>query len=410
MDKLKILHINTTDKVGGAAMAAYRLHQEFNREHDSYMLVGHKTGDELKILQIPTYSRNLRRITDRMQNFTGWSELFHQSYFWFINPGNFKNFDIIQLHNIHGGYFNIYSLSRLLKYKKVVWTLHDMWAMTGHCAYAYDCRGWENACRQCPHLNYYPPVKRDWSNIAFNIKRKLLSHPSLYLIAPSRWLKGLVEDGMHPRNEIHLIYNGIDTGIFKPLDKALLREKHGLKKDAKVIIFSAVGRDNPQKGFSYLLKALEQLSAKDDITLLITGDNRDIALNGQGFKIVNLGYIASEEQMAEYYSCADLFLFPSLADNCPLVVLEAMACGLPVISFKTGGIPELVEHLKSGYLAEYRALPDLVNGLELFLNSAPLRTRAGKYAREKALREFSLEKQTQNYLDCYFQILTGGDP
>jgi glycosyltransferase involved in cell wall biosynthesis len=400
---MKILQINTLEKIGGAAMVAYRLHNEFQKNHKSKLLVGTKSSNDKNVIEFPFFIRKLRKQTNMLERHTSFQYFFDPSYLWFLKKNNYLKYDIMNLHNIHGDYFNIHALWKILKHKKVVWTLHDMWAMTGHCACSFGCKGWKDECEPCPHLNYYPAINKDKAHYLFKIKKKILNHPNLHIVTPSNWLKELVEESMSPRNKISLIYNGIDQSIYKPRNKLRIRRKLGIDIKKKVILFNSIGRNNPYKGFSYLMEALKKIKNKNNILLLIIGDDKDF--KAKGFDTMNIGFINSEKKMSEYYACADILLYPSIQDNCPLVVLEAMSCGLPIVTFDTGGIPELVQHKKTGYIAKYKDVDDLFKGMNLLLKNPDLRKKYGFQARKRVKKYFTLKKQTQNYLRLYNKLL-----
>jgi len=402
---MNILQVSTFEKTGGAAMVAYKLHHEFKKNHKSKLLVGVKSSNDRDTIEFPFFIRKIRKQMRIFEKHTGFQYFFDPSYFWFLKKSNYSKYDIINLHNIHGDYFNIYTLLKILKHKKVIWTLHDMWTMTGHCAYSYGCKNWKNECDVCPHLDYYSPLKKDRAHYLFQLKKKILNNPNLYLITPSDWLKNLVEKSMQPKNNISLIYNGVDHNLFKPRDKQTIRNKLGISNKKKVILFNTMGRKNPQKGFSYLINALKKIKDKTNVSLLIVGDNGRFKLDG--FETINAGLIDSERKIAEYYACADILLYPSIQDNCPLVVLEAMSCGLPVVTFNTGGIPELVQHKKTGYIAKYKNVDDLTKGINLLLKNPGLRKKYGVQSRRRIIEKFTLKKQVQNYLRLYHKLLDG---
>ena len=382
---MKILQINTFEKIGGAAMVAYRLHHKFKKNHNVKLLVNVKSSNDKRVIEFPSFIKKIRKYTNMFEKHTNLQYFFDPSYLWFIKKKNYSKYDIINLHNIHGGYFNIHTLLKILEHKKIVWTLHDMWAMTGHCAISFGCEGWKNECEVCPHLDYYPAINKDKSHYLFQLKKKILSHPNMYLVTPSNWLRKLVEKSMSPKNKVRLIYNGIDSDIFKPQNKKNIRKKLNISINKQVILFSAIGRTNQYKGFNYLVKALNKVKNKKNILLLIMGDNNDFKL--KGFETINAGLINSETKLAEYYACADILLYPSMQDNCPLVVLEAMSCGLSVVTFNTGGIPELVQHKKTGHIAKYKDVDDLTKGINLLLNNPNLQKENGIKSRKRIIKK-----------------------
>jgi glycosyltransferase involved in cell wall biosynthesis len=211
-------------------------------------------------------------------------------------------------------------------------------------------------------------------------------------------LKKKVEKSILSQFPVKLIYNGIDTNIFKPNLKAEVRKKLNIPEDKKVVLFSAEsGTANPFKGGLFVESILNNPSF-ENVLFIHTGNSGMPSMENHVWK---LPYVNTPEEMAEYYCAADVFLYPTMADNCPLVVLESMACGTPVLSFNTGGVPELIEHLEDGYIVPYRSEKALVSGLEKMLGDEDLRFRLGENAIEKVHNQFNLETMSKAYMDLY---------
>lgn len=164
------------------------------------------------------------------------------------------------------------------------------------------------------------------------------------------------------------------------------------------------GSKNPQKGAEHLLEALSRIQNKEGIVFISLGEKNSVPLM-EGLHWINAGHIYNEKELAEWYSAADIFLYPSIADNCPLVVLEAMASALPVITFDTGGIPEMVRHIETGYVARLRDVDDFLKGMRLFINDGELRESAGSRARAAVEKSFTVEQMVNSYLNLYYEIL-----
>jgi len=175
----------------------------------------------------------------------------------------------------------------------------------------------------------------------------------------------------------------------------------GLPQNKRILAFNAVDQSDKAKVFSFLVDALNDFHPKDETAILVLGKNAGIPVKNNTFEIINSGYIKDERLLAKYYSAADLFVLPSLAENFPLVVLEAMSCGLPVAAFKIGGTPEAVRHMKTGYIAEYKNSSDLAKGMSLFLENETLHREAGEAARKLVMDEYRLSIQTERYLELY---------
>jgi glycosyltransferase involved in cell wall biosynthesis len=406
--KLDILHINTLDNVGGAAKVAYRLKEGFKgKGHKSWMLVGTKLSNDPDVKQIPKTNKYLRVGLNYLACGTQLQYLNYLNSFQIRNRKDFLNADIVNLHNLHGDYFNPLALPRLTKTKPVVYTLHDMWSFTGHCAHSFDCEKWQTGCGDCPYLSIYPALRRDTTKTLWKIKKPIYKKSDFVIVTPSRWLRDKVKKSMLSDKEVKLIYNGVDETIFRPVDKAEVRRKLGLAEDKTIITFSAHGGVSSSWRSSKDLFEVLRIIEHDNIMFLNLGSSERLdekIKNDTGW--LSIPHIYEEAKMAEYFAASDILLYPTLADNCPLVVLEAMACGTPVIAFNTGGVPELVEHMKTGYVAEHKNIDDLANGVELFLGDDVLRAKAGILARQRVVDKFTLDQQVDNYLKLYAQIVS----
>ena len=415
---MRILHINTYDIGGGAARAAYRLHTGLRcLGHMSHLLVGQQTTHEPGMSSIAGQAapfRTLRdkvldRIGPRLERRFGLDHWSRRNCWHILKMPVFRQADVVNPHNFRGNHINIRILPDLAARKPVVWTLHDMWAFTGHCAYAYDCERWRTGCFDCPLLKepgrqiVEPgPTPTDRTRQVWQTKRNLYRRISLHVVTPSQWLRRLVENSIlaHAAT-IECIPNGVDITTFRPLEKDLARQALDLPLDARIVLFATQHTTAGRKGFGYLLKALGRTPDTSSIYLLTMGSKGALGDHAERFRTRELGYLSDEISLRLAYSATDVFVFPTLADNQPLVLIEAMACGIPVVSFDVGGVPEMVRHLQTGYLARYKDVTDLAHGIQLLLNDADLRVRLGRYCRKVAEEEYSLELQVRRYLQAY---------
>ena len=309
--------------------------------------------------------------------------------------------DIIHLHNLHGGYFQTNLFPKLAEIAPIVWTFHDMFPITGHCAYSFECEKWKTGCGNCKRLDIYPSIKRDRTKFLWNYKSKIFNSADFTIVTPSLWLKKCVEESFLKNKDVRLIYNGIDLETFKQTNKSEARKELNLPQDKKIVLFSADGGvKNPFKGGEFVFEAFKKLKDRNDILFLnIGGRNKEKSENWLDF-----GYVSKPETMAKLYSAADIYLFPSLADNCPLTAIESLACGLPVVTFETGGVPDIVENNKSGIVVEYKNSEMLINALEQLLDDDDLR---GKIAENAILtsKKFSSGRMALEYLKLYEELL-----
>lgn len=400
---MRVLQINTIDKKGGAAKVAYSLKKELEkRGHQSPMLVGRKYSkdNDVNILNdVRSFSGKVRR------KLAYWlandMDVFSSDHI--LKTEEFKKADIIHCHNLHGNYFNLGTLEKMSRLKPIVWTFHDMWPITSHCAHAFDGKMQSNGFFACPSLDIPPAIA--WHNEKYleNKKSKIYKSSRFNVVTPSKWLAKKVRESTLKNKPLSVIHNGIDTSTFRPYNKQESRQSLDLPLDKRIVLIVAKGgASNPWKGGNYALEVIQAFKGHSGAFFVDLGGNQ--GQNSPDLRTV--GYIADSDTLARYYSAADMLLYPSVADNCPLVVLEAMACGLPVVSFDTGGIPELVEHKTNGYIAEYRNTKDLETGMNYLLNLPPQEIEKMKqYSVDKINSGFSIEKMTDQYLEIYQNLI-----
>lgn len=405
---MKVLHINQSDTAGGAGIAAYRLHQGL-QSHDieSCMLVGRKLTQDETVAPV-----GRRRMIDRASTLAGQliglNYIFNRHGLRLGHHDFVKQADVINLHNLHTGYINYLGLRSVLGKRPVVYTLHDMWSFTGHCAYSFDCGRWRTGCGSCPHRDSYPAIWLDNSHMEYRLKKWVFNSAALHVVTPSRWLASLAEESLLGNQSIHHIPNGIDTDVFRPLDKLQCREILGLPATGAVLCYAAEYLDDPRKGGKYLRDALRALPAglRKELTLLTFGHDQGVK-SLEGVRVVALGFLSSDLLKSVVYAAADVFVLPSMADNLPLVLQEALACGTPLAAFDIGGIPDLVRPGQTGLLAEQGSSESLCQVLVQLLEDDDTRADMGRLGREVAEQEFTLELQVHRYAELYANILHG---
>lgn len=406
---LNVLQINTADKKGGAAKVAYYLKQELEkRGNTTSMFVARKYSDDDNI-KIFNDSRSFSNKVRKKLAFYLANDVDVFSSDYILKTPEFKRADIVHCHNLHTNYFNLGTLEKIATIKPVIWTFHDMWPLTAHCAHAFDGKIKESGFFACPSLDIYPPIA--WHNEKYLEKRKseIYKKSDFHIVTPSKWLADKVGQGILNNKSLSVIHNGIDTSIFNPLlrsDLNKLRSDLGLPLNRQIILVVAKGgTSNPWKGGNYARSVIETFRGNLRAFFVDLGGNTNTSHGINEAKAVS--YIADQDTLAKYYSAADILLYPSIADNCPFVVLEAMACGLPVVSFNTGGIPELIEHNTNGYIAKYKDADDLKSGIEYLLNLPTQETEKMKqYSINKILSGFTVGKMVDQYIELYEKIKT----
>ncbi len=405
---MKVLQINQSDIAGGAAIAGYRLHQGLLTQGiESRLLVGSIKTTSDRVALVPSHKYRFKNQLSRFTTRFGLNYLDLLGSFEIQKHSFYQEADLLNFHNLHMGYFNYLAIPSLTKNKPAIFTLHDMWSLTGHCAYSYDCDRWKQGCGQCPYPNTYPSIRTDNTRLEWKLKNWVYSRADLTIVAPSHWLTEQAKQSMLNRFEIHHIPYGIDTQAYFPINSEPCRSTLGIPTRKKVLMFGAESLKDSRKGGDLLQKALINLPAslKSETILLTFGYGGDAIAETVGIETLNLGYISSDRIKSIAYSAADLFIFPTRADNLPLVLQESMACGTPMVSFKIGGVPDLVRSGVTGYLATPEDAEDFSHGIVQLLEDNQLREKMSQNCRAIALEEYSLELQAQRYIELYKNIL-----
>ncbi|MBP6858735.1 MAG: glycosyltransferase [Candidatus Pacebacteria bacterium] len=382
---MKILMIGTFDTKGGAAKVSWALKRAYERAgHTVTMFVHRKHSDDEFVFQIPQTRGQQILATLCATDLHFWKTNY------ILDTPQFKEADIVHLHNIHGNFFNHATFEKMTRLKPVVWTFHDMWALTGHNAWGYE--SFIDTTSSIPQIETTPHLRWDNKRFLYKTKQKMSKAP-FTVVTPSKWLAQEARRGVLKDHRIETIHNGVDTTIFKPTDQTEARTKLSLPLDKKIVLTVAQGGlGNPQKGGAYV----------DELQRRFQND-KNIAFIAIGSKDT---YIKDPAQLALYYSAADVLLFTSLAENFPLVVLEAMACGLPIVSFDVGGVKEAVAHGEHGYIARYKDVDDAYAGLNEILKldtDAAFGMRTS--CRERAQKKFDVGMMADMYLKLYNSLL-----
>lgn len=404
---MRILQISCSDTGGGAERIAIDLHREYLRQgYESTLLVCSKYRSIPGVSglgngnYLPWTITNLllKKIAYYTGIQTGFKYLFDK---WFKQ--NQIAWDVIHCHNLHGGYFPIEYLRILSKLSPVIITLHDEWLYTGHCACTLGCERWLERCGHCPRLKTYPPVVFD-NTAAILAKRViLLKELNPTLVSPSKWLAERVKSSKLNMS-CKIIPNGIDLNKFISIPKTIARSNLGFPQDQKLLLFVASGGLlNTFKDGTTVLEALRIVEShfnQGKVKLIVVGGDGGIPSDLQN-SIIKAGKI-NQEEMNQYYSAADILAYSTKADNFPLVPIEAMACGTPIIVSDIGGCSEIVENGKTGYVVEPDNSKLLAARIVTVLKEdhTEMRQAGIKWAKSN----FSLSKMTQNYLDLYHTI------
>ena len=402
---LNIVLLSYHNQNGGAGIACGRLAEALGKAgHQVSYLVQEKTGNDGSVeLNNTPWKKAMSWIRFILERLAYLPFEKNKAVRFLFNPGKYgqdlsqhpliQQADIIHLHWVNFGMLSIQNIKQLIDTgKPIFWTLHDMWAFTGGCHHSGICLNFQASCGNCQEF-LKNPAANDLSNQIWNEKFKAFQQPNLHIITCSDWLKERAASSSILKNQpIQSIPNAIDTSFFKPADKQSAKRILGLDPSKKHILFVAMRVHAPKKGFSYLEKALQGLDPSTT-ELIVVGNAQD--LPELHLKAHVLGHISSTEKMIQIYQAADVFVTPSLEENLPNTIMEALACGTPCVGFKIGGIPEMIDHEVNGYVAEYLSAEDLTKGLSWTLENA--REQAARQKAESTYSEAIIAEKHVNY-------------
>ncbi len=415
---MRVLIVNTSEKTGGAAVAANRLMDALNNNGvKAKMLVRDKTTENITVVSLPrSLKLSWNFLWERWCVF--WHLHFSKHHLWEIDMATagsditqmreFKEADVIHLSWINQGMLSLGSIRKIIKTgKPVVWTMHDLWPATGICHYARGCRRYASACGNCPLLPH-KGSKNDLSARVFRRKQAIYRHSNIYFVSCSKWLEKQAKvSGLFEGQHITNIPNPIDAHVFCGQDKSEARLRVGLPADKHIILFVSQRVTDERKGMKYFVEAIDKLVEKypqmksNTAIAILGGHSEEVTLSLPSYA---LGYVGDEKKIASIYNAVDVFVLPSLEDNLPNTIMEAMACGVPSVGFKIGGIPEMIDHRKNGYVANYRDANDLADGIHWVLDEAD-----GDALRQACLRKvahhYSQHAVALRYIEVYNQAM-----
>lgn len=463
---LRILQVSTMDRAGGAERSAWNLFQAYKeRGHESWLAVGTKCTDEADVLVIPnevtgnpwerlcgTVLERLRPLeegTPGMFRMREWLKMWANPWIQMQRALGIENFDypgtrhllslpphrpdIIHCHNLHGGYFDLRMLPELSRQIPVVVNLRDAWLLSGHCAHSFDCDRWKTGCGHCPDLSIYPAIERDSTGYNWRRKRDIFSKSRLYVTAPCEWLMQKVQQSILAPAIVkaRVIPNGGDLSIFHPADRLRTRVDLGIARDAKVLLFTANGiRKNIWKDYATMKAAVAMVAERiqgQELLFIALGEGGPPEKIGPA-EIRFVPYQKDRKAVARYYQAADLYVHAARAEVSPLTIIEALACGTPVVATGVGGIPEQVKGLElpqfslwnaglnrygmdeaTGVLVPRGDGPAMAASIERLLCDDSLRRRLGQNAALDAAKRYDVQGQVDEFLNWYREIVQDGN-
>lgn len=415
---MRVLIINTSERIGGAAIAASRLMEALkNNGIKAKMLVRNKQTEQISVVELKrSWWKVWQFIWERIVIWK--ANQFKKHNLFAVDIANtgtdittlpeFTQADVIHLHWINQGMLSLSDIRRIIESgKPIVWTMHDMWPFTGICHYAAECENYYTECHHCPLL--YKGGKKDLSYRTFQKKKRLFSSARITFVACSQWLETLAKQSeLINRQTITNIPNAINTNLFKPRSKQQAREKCRLPLDKKLLLFGSMKITDERKGINYLVEACKIIASQypelsNKLGVVVFGNEAEQYASLFPFPIYPMNYVSNEKELVDIYNAVDLYVTPSLQDNLPNTIVEAMACGIPCVGFNVGGIPQMIDHLHNGYVAEYKSANDLANGIHWALAEGEYQSLSEEACR-KAISSYSESIISKKYVDVYNKI------
>ena len=410
-NSIKVTIVSSSDESGGAAKAAFRLHKALLVENiNSSMVVQKKISDNVFVYDASSIIQRafsiIRPLIERLfinliyRNKS--SGLF--SIGWirskrFIRQINAMNPDIVHLHWVNGGMIRIEDISKINA--PIIWNLQDMWPFTGGCHFDEGCEGYLKNCGNCKVLS--SKREHDLSRLIFRRKEKAYKKiDKLVINGVSKWIAGCAENSsLFKDKSINNIPNLVDTGLFKPIEKEIAREVFKIPVHKKVILFGASSIIDDRKGYKLLLNALSAFVDSNTI-FVIAGQSKPLEPIKLKIPVYYIPPQHDDASLALMYNCADVVLVPSLQENLSNMIIESLACGVPVVAFNIGGNADMIEHKWNGYLANELDNNDMLNGIRWVINEDII--SLSDNSRKKALQNFSESVVVRRYIDFYKNI------
>ena len=382
---MKIVILNTSERTGGAAVAAGRLSKALKQ-----------AGIQVdKLVREDTWLNRFRFYWERLIiflcNHLNRKNLFAVSI---ANTGTdlsghplIKGADIIHLHWINQGFLSLRNIEELVKLNKpIVWPMHDMWPCTGLCHHGRVCEKFQTGCGACFFLK---SEGKDLSTSVFDKKLSLYKDANITFVGCSRWLSDRARKSYLLQEKAVLsIPNPINMEVYHPMDQNMPRGLLGLPSGKKLLLFGALNVTDKRKGIDFLIEALRKLE-KQDVELVVFGQVKDDIRGLFPVPIHSMGYLSDESKIVALYNAVDMFITSSLEENLPNTIMEPMACGTACVGFATGGIPEMIDHRVNGYVANYKDADDLASGIRWVL----------EHEDRQALSDACVKKVRDNYTE-----------
>ena len=407
---MRIALISKADRFGGGASRVAEelcvLLQEAGHTAHHYV----STASELKSYMKSVYGgRRLGKLV-RLAHYgtqrLGLQELIPWEYFVFRLTHKLTNYDLVHFHDLSSAISPL-TVRLIARRVPTVWTFHDYAAFTGGCIFPMDCAKYQTGCGACPQMDLWPLSRSrgiDFTRQILRIKQSTFRQEAIHVIAPSNWMANTARASGTTFDRLSVIPYGVDTALYRPMDKEKVRRKLGLPNEKPIVLLSAGDITDKRKGTRHAIDALTRSYPDINPLVLVVGKMQpETRVLFESLEVFETGYLRDDKKKAEYFAAADVFLFCPLDDNMPLTILETMATETAMIGYATGGIPEVVEHERTGYLARKGDVTDVIRGLQQALIGRQA-MEWGREARRVVERQYTHEQFLLKHIELYSSI------
>lgn len=403
VDALSVVQISGYDTFG-IQVNGFLLHKYLEEQgHRSRMLVYRKMSADPAVQQLGGWTtRGLNRVAQGLQKVVSTQCILPLLSWGIADHPWVRDADMVNLQLVHNAqFFSLLNLPCLTTKRRVILSVHDMFLFTGHCLYSLECQRWQTGCGSCPDLGLPFPISIDTSAINWKLKKWVFDRSRLNLVVGAPWQRERVSRSpLLSRFPIHYIPYGVDTRVYRVLNRQACRSEFGIAADAHVITFRSVTRSRHFKGTEYIIDALQRYSPSRETYLLTFEDSGGLELLRGKYRIIELGWVMDRSKIARALNAADVFLMPSIAEGFGLMAVESMACGTPTIVFEGTALPETINAPTCGIAVPYKDGAALARAIASILGDDAF--RAG--LRQNGLRHVAAKHTFKMYADRYLEL------
>jgi glycosyltransferase involved in cell wall biosynthesis len=374
---------------------------------ESRFMVWKKRSDDPEVKQIGWgfHMTALRFSLKMFERCLGIQNVIHPFVLKILIDRWYQETDIVHFHLIHNELLSMLAIPKICRDKKVVWTVHDPWLVTGHCIYPLDCQEWRTGCRECLRLHSPKVTYLDMSRQMWDLKRKIVQGSDIHFVVASKWMRDILQESpVTSGKDITIIPFGIDITRYGRRDKTEARRVLGISDGSIVIAFRSVM--GPYKGSQYVIDAIEGMDAKKELTILIFGRKGPAHELAKRYKVNEFGW-ATEEELELIMAAADIFVMPSLAEAFGMMAIESLASGVPVIAFKGTALGEIIDDGYTGILVNQGDVDGLRCAIETMVSDHRMRERMGENGRRISKERYDIKRQARETAELYRRIMVG---